>query len=115
MAQNAIVKHNVQRFLKGKSLNAIYDGYTYMPLLMGQTTATSFTHLYDYEPHWRNYLCPPHGVFGRLYFKYLQRNLVKIASKYTGFKKITDHHTGNSIQDTTKPKTTNIFKGKESL
>lgn len=33
MAQNPIVKHNIQRFLKGKELNAIYDGYTFMPLL----------------------------------------------------------------------------------
>lgn len=33
MAQAPIVKHNVQQFLKGKELNAIYDGYTYMPLL----------------------------------------------------------------------------------
>lgn len=87
MAQSSIVKHNVQRFLEGKSLNAIYDGYTYMPLLMGQNTSTSFTHLYDYEPHWKNYMCPPHGIFGRLHFKYLTRNLVKVAGKYTGFKK----------------------------
>jgi NADH dehydrogenase FAD-containing subunit len=33
MTQNPIVKHNIQRFLKGKELNAIYNGYTFMPLL----------------------------------------------------------------------------------
>ena len=66
MAQNAIVKHNVQRFLEGKSLNAIYDGYTFMPLLMGQTTATSFTHLYDFEPHFKNYMCPPSRHFWQI-------------------------------------------------
>ena len=87
MAQNPIVKHNVQRFLQGKSLNAIYDGYTYMPLLLGQTTATSFAHYYDFEPHFKNHMSPHHGVFGRMYFKYLLKNLVGTAGKYTGFKK----------------------------
>ena len=87
MAQTPIVKHNVQRFLKGQSLNAIYDGYTWMPVLMGQTTSTSFTHLYDYEPHQMNHLIPHHGIFGRLHFKQLCRSLVGTAGKYTGFKK----------------------------
>lgn len=87
MAQNPIVKHNVQRFLKGKSLNAIYDGYSFLPLLTGQTTATSFQHLYDNEPHPMNHWCPHHGIFGRLYFKYLLKNLVGTAGKYSGFKK----------------------------
>lgn len=87
MAQNPIVKHNVQRFLRGEELNAIYDGYTFMPLLMGQTTATSFQHMYDNEPHPLNHMCPPHGIFGRLYWKYLMRNLVSVSSKYAGFKK----------------------------
>ena len=87
MAQNAIIKHNVQRFLKGKSLNAIYNGYTYMPLLLGQKTSTSFQHYYDQEPHSMNHAVPHHGVFGMLHFKYLLRNLVGTASKYSGFKK----------------------------
>lgn len=87
MAQSAIVKHNIQRFLKGKSLNAIYNGYTWMPLLMGQTTSTSFTHLYDYEPHPRNHLVSHHGIFGKLQFKLLCRGLVGTAAKYSGFKK----------------------------
>ncbi|CAI2367828.1 unnamed protein product [Moneuplotes crassus] len=86
MAQSPVVKHNVQRYLKGQSLNAIYDGYTYMPLLLGQTTATSFQHYYDFEPHPKNHMSPHHGVFGRLYFKYLLRNLVGTSSKYSGFK-----------------------------
>lgn len=87
MAQNPIVKHNVQRFLKGKSLNAIYDGYSFLPLLTGQTTATSFQHLYDFEPHPNNHMVPHHGIFGRLYFKYLVKNLVGTSGKYAGFKK----------------------------
>lgn len=87
MAQNPIVKHNLQRFLHGQSLNAIYDGYSWMPVLMGQNTATSFTHLYDYEPHQYNHIIPHHGIFGRLYFKKMLKGLVGTAAKYTGFKK----------------------------
>lgn len=87
MAQNPVVKHNVQRFLKGQSLNAIYDGYTWMPVLMGQTTSTSFTHLYGHEPHAMNHLIPHHGIFGRLHFKQMCRSMVGVAGKYTGFKK----------------------------
>ena len=87
MYQNPIVKHNVQRYLRGEPLNAIYDGYTFMPLLMGQLHATSFSHYYDYEPHTFNHLIPHHGIFGRMYFKRLVRNTTSIASKYAGFKK----------------------------
>lgn len=87
MAQNPIVKHNVQRFLQGKSLNAVYDGYTYLPLLTGQNTATSFQHMFDHEAHPMNHSFPHHGIFGRLYFKYLMKNLVGTSSKYAGFKK----------------------------
>jgi len=39
-AQNSIVKNNVLRFLDGKEVNAIYDGYVYMPLLLGQSYST---------------------------------------------------------------------------
>jgi NADH dehydrogenase FAD-containing subunit len=87
MAQNPIVKHNVQRYLAGKSLNAIYNGYTYMPLLLGQKTSTSFQHFFDHEPHKMNHAMPQHGIFGMMHFKYLLRNLVGTSGKYTGFKK----------------------------
>jgi sulfide:quinone oxidoreductase len=87
MAQSPIVKHNVQRFLKGQSLNAIYDGYTYMPLLLGQKSSTSFQHYYEHEPHALNHTCPQHGIFGMMHFRYLTRNLTGVAGKYTGFKK----------------------------
>ena len=87
MAQVPIVKNNVQRYLQGKSLNAIYDGYTYLPVVMGQVNSTSFTHLYDYEPHMMNHLVPHHGIFGRAHFKLLTRNLMSTAGKYSGFRK----------------------------
>jgi sulfide:quinone oxidoreductase len=36
LAQNPIVKNNLIRFLQGKELNGVYDGYTFMPLYLGQ-------------------------------------------------------------------------------
>ena len=34
-----------------------------------------------------NHAFPHHGIFGRIYFRYLTRNLGGTAAKYTGFKK----------------------------
>ncbi len=42
MAQCPVVKHNLNNFLNGKELNAIYDGYTFMPFILGHSYATSF-------------------------------------------------------------------------
>lgn len=42
MAQNPIVKNNLIRFLDGKECNGIYDGYTYMPFLLGHSYASNF-------------------------------------------------------------------------
>lgn len=36
-AQVPIVKHNVAQYLNGETLNAIYDGYTYMPFYLGHS------------------------------------------------------------------------------
>ncbi len=41
-AQNPVVKNNLIRFLQGKDSNAIYDGYTYMPFLLGNSYASNF-------------------------------------------------------------------------
>jgi hypothetical protein len=42
MAQNPIVKNNVLKFLQGKEVNGIYDGYTFLPFLLGHSYATNF-------------------------------------------------------------------------
>ena len=56
MAQNPIVKNNMLRYLQGKEINGIYDGYTFMPFLLGHSYASNFQHLHDFEPapmnHW---------------------------------------------------------------
>ena len=58
MAQNPIVKNNVLRFLQGKEINGIYDGYTFMPFLLGHSYASNFQHLHDYEPATMNHWVP---------------------------------------------------------
>ena len=35
ISQNPIIKNNVLNFLHGREVNAIYDGYTFMPMLLG--------------------------------------------------------------------------------
>ena len=42
IAQNPIIRHNLIQFMHGKDLNAIYDGYSFQPLFLGHTYATSF-------------------------------------------------------------------------
>ena len=42
VAQCPIIKHNLKNFLEGKELNGIYDGYTYMPFLLGHSYSTCF-------------------------------------------------------------------------
>lgn len=87
MAQNPIVKHNVLNYLSGKELNAIYDGYSYMPLVLGQHQMTNFQHLHDFEPHWKNNWNPAFGVFSWGYFKRYLKTTMGEAEKYSSFKK----------------------------
>ena len=86
-AQNPIVKHNVQQFLNGKECNAIYDGYTFLPFILGYQYATSFSHLHDFEPHANNHWVPHYGVFAGRYFKSMLNAGLKQGEKYSSFKK----------------------------
>jgi sulfide:quinone oxidoreductase len=56
--QAPVIQHNLKQFLEGKELNGIYDGYTFLPFLLGHSYATSFQHLYDFEPHSQNHMIP---------------------------------------------------------
>ena len=85
--QNPIVKHNVKQFLEGKELNAIYDGYTFLPLYVGTSYATSFSHLHNFEPHWKNHVVPTYGAFSRFYFGRMLKSCQGFADKYNSFKK----------------------------
>ena len=86
MAQVPIVKHNVQQFLHGKELNAIYNGYSFIGLFLGAQSMTSFQHYYGHEPHWKNHIVPHYGIFSRFYFDRYVKQAQSLSGKYTGFK-----------------------------
>lgn len=68
-------------------MNAVYDGYSWWPMITGMTEATSFSHLHGYEPHRFNNVFPQHGILSTLYLKYLTRSLVSFGTNYAGMKK----------------------------
>ncbi len=86
-AQTGIIKHNVLQYLNGEDLNAIYDGYSFIPLYLGTRYMTSFAHFYNQEPHPRNHMIPHYGLFSRLYFMRYKKIAAGQAKKYAGFKK----------------------------
>lgn len=73
--------------MEGKELNAIYDGYTFLPLFLGHSYATSFSHTYDFEPHFRNHFVPHHGIFSKIYFGRMLKSTLAADEKYSSFKK----------------------------
>jgi len=89
MAQNPIVKNNLLRFLQGKEVNGIYDGYTFMPFLLGHSYASNFQHLHDFEPAPLNHAIPHYGIFSNLYFTRMMTAELKAGTNYSSFKK--DH------------------------
>ena len=86
-SQCPVVKHNVKRFMEGKDLNGIYDGYTYMPFYMSHSHATCFQHLWDYEAAPKNHWVPSYGLFARRYFGFQMKSNLKQGEVYTSFKK----------------------------
>ena len=82
ISQNPIVKHNVLQFLHGRELNAIYDGYQYMPLLLGSDYAAGLSHLHDFEPAPTNDSVPHYGLFANLYMNYVKQNQKSTAVAY---------------------------------
>lgn len=87
IAQCPIVKHNLRQFMNGQELNAIYDGYSYMPLLLSHSNMIPFSHLYDYEPTSLNHWVPSYGLFSQRYFKTMMNQNFKEGKNYSDFKK----------------------------
>jgi hypothetical protein len=87
VAQCPVVKHNVQSFLEGRELNGIYDGYSFMPFFLGHSYASSFSHLHDYEAHWKNHIVPHYGAFSKFYFGRMLKSMLSQADTYSSFKK----------------------------
>lgn len=87
VVQNPIVKHNLLQFLHGRETNAIYNGYQFMPFLLGHSYASSFQHLHDFEAHPMNHYVPHYGVFSRFYFGRVMKGQQQEGEKYGNFKK----------------------------
>lgn len=66
--QTPIVKHNVRAYLEGKELSAVYNGYTFFPLMLSHSNMTPMKHLWDYEPAGTNHWVPNYGIFSQMYF-----------------------------------------------
>lgn len=87
IAQCPVVKHNLNCFMEGKELNAVYDGYSYMPFFLSHSNMIPFSHLYDYEPTATNHWVPSYGLFSKMYFSQMMSSNFKVGKKYSGFKK----------------------------
>ena len=83
MAQSPVVKHNVLEYLHGRDCNAIYDGYSYMPMYLGHSYCTAFSHLHDFEPAPKNHMVPHYGIFSRYYFGKQISSSAKEAAAYS--------------------------------
>jgi len=82
--QAPVLKNNVLAYMNGRDCNAIYDGYSYFPMYLGQSYCTAFSHLHDYEPAPRNHMVPHYGIFSNIYFSR------QIASSMAQAKKFSD-------------------------
>jgi len=87
MKQCPVIKNNLLRFIEGKDVNAIYDGYTFQTLVLGTNYATSFSHLHDFEAAPRNHWVPHYGIFARTYFNNIMKGELDSSIAYTNFKK----------------------------
>ena len=90
MAQCPVVKHNLQQFMGGKTLNGVYDGYTYMPFYLSYSNMVPFSHLWEFEPTGANHWVPSYGLFSNLYFGRAMGSNKKEAIKYSAM----DKHSG---------------------
>jgi len=86
-AQCPIVKNNVKAFLNGQELNAVYDGFTYMPFYLGHSNMSCFQHLWDFEPAAKNHWVPNYGQFSANYFSWAMKANMKATDKYAGMTK----------------------------
>jgi len=70
-------------------LNAVYDGYSYMPLHLSYTQTIPFSHTWNYEPATFNHWVPNFGLFSKQYMNSQFKRSHNQDLKYSSFKK--DH------------------------
>jgi hypothetical protein len=73
--------------MSGKELNGIYDGYTFMPFILGHSYATSFSHYHNFVPHAWNHWVPHYGLFANRYFGRVLKSQMQMTEKFSSFKK----------------------------
>lgn len=71
--------------MAGQECNAVYDGYTYMPLLLSHSNMVGFSHTWGYEPTATNHAVPSYGLFSRLYFAKMSGDLQKADKNFSSF------------------------------
>ena len=87
IGQSPVVQHNLKRFMEGKELNGIYDGYSFLPFLLGHSYASSFQHYHNFEPHSMNHMVPHYGLIARWYFGRMTKMQMQNGEKHGSFKK----------------------------
>jgi hypothetical protein len=85
MAQCPIVKNNVKAFMEGQECNAVYDGYSFMPLLLGHSNAIPMSHTWGFEPTSLNHWVPTYGAFSKQYYSWCIKKNHKTAEGYSDF------------------------------
>jgi len=73
--------------MEGQELNAVYDGYSYMPMYMSHSHSTAFEHTYGYEPTAKNHSISGYGLFGAIHFKRQMGKQLAAGVSYSSFNK----------------------------
>lgn len=81
-----VVRENLASKIKGKQLNASYDGYSKAQLILGQCTMTYVVHYYDGVPGQLNLLDKQGGPVAYLRYLYWGKNMKKKFMQFYLFK-----------------------------
>lgn len=66
--QIQVVRHNLCKAMHGESLNAKYEGYTKVPLILGQNSMTYVEHYYNQRPTRMHLLDKNGGIISKIRF-----------------------------------------------
>lgn len=72
-----VVRNNIQRNIKGQSLNAEYSGYTKASIVLSQNEITYAVHYYDQKPHFQNLLAKNGGIIASMRYYFWAKNQKK--------------------------------------
>lgn len=86
MYQVSVLRENITSAIKGKPLNASYDGYSKIPLLLGQQTLTYVEHYYDGVPSSLNLLDKGGSIIAYLRYHFWVKNMKKKFQQFYLFK-----------------------------